>query len=114
MSKLFKLIIGVLFSAPILLWIIFMFISPFIQVKNSSNQLYGIQDLYPGPFGHFVLVLILIGATFGIILGILTFMGKGLPTNRKNLWGLLLVLGNVFVLPFYWYNILWKENNKGK
>lgn len=110
MSKSVKILLGILCISPILFWLIFMFQSPINQQAIPQDRLFEPTDLYSGILGELVIFGIIIGVALSIFFAIKSFMGKGVPEKQKNLWGVLLLFGNLFVLPFYWFLFIWKAN----
>lgn len=52
-----------------------------------------------------------------VVLGVLfifyflySLTSKNIPKDKKYLWAALLFFGHIFVMPFFWYHIFWKNN----
>jgi hypothetical protein len=97
-----KTAFAILSFAPILFWIAFMFVSPFLEESTQPQGLFTFWDLYPGTLGEITVFAILIGLFFSIYLAINVLRGNFAPTEKKKLWVALLILGNIIVLPFFW------------
>jgi hypothetical protein len=108
-SKSFKVNTGIFCIGPILLWLIFEIQSPFVEPNIPQNGLFETMDLYSGVLGHLAEIGIIVGIVVALVFGIRAFKGKDVPEGRAVLWGFLLLLGNVLVLPFFWYLCIWKD-----
>jgi len=97
-----KLVYGVLSIAPIATWLLFMFFSPFLQLETKSLALFTFWDLYPGAFGKLTMLAVAIGLIFALFLAFKVFQNHYVPKAKKIQWICLLVLANVFILPFFW------------
>ncbi len=97
-----KLVYGILSIAPIAIWLLFMFISPFLEQETQPQGLFTFWDLYPGVFGKITVFAVTIGLIFALFLAFKVFRNAFVPKEKKILWLCLLVPGNVFILPFFW------------
>jgi hypothetical protein len=50
------------------------------------------------------LVLVLIAAYLAML-----YRSTLVPSGRRTFWALVLLLGNVFALPVFWYVFLWRR-----
>jgi hypothetical protein len=41
------------------------------------------------------------------------FRSDRVPPDKKALWAVVLFLGNLFAMPFYWYSYMWPRRDKG-
>jgi hypothetical protein len=64
--------------------------------------------------GYFILLFIAHGITMLLMLGmpiyyiLHSYNNHQIPQDKKVLWALLLFLGNIIVMPVYWYLYMWK------
>ena len=93
---------AILSIAPISIWLLFSFISPFIGQGDNTKNLYTIMDIYPGLFGKITIFTLFVGFFFAIYLVIKVMRNNFVPKEKKYLWMFLLVFGSVIVLPFFW------------
>lgn len=42
------------------------------------------------------------------------FHGKVLDSEKRLLWSIVLLVGNVFTMPIYWYKHIWHAENEAK
>ena len=82
MKKNIKVTYGILSIAPIAIWLLFMFISPFIEQSTQPTGLYTAGDLYPGTLGKFTVLAILIGIFFALFLAIKVLRNKFVPKEK--------------------------------
>jgi len=93
---------AILSIAPISIWLLFSFISPFIGQDDNSKGLFTIMDLYPGLFGKITVFALFVGFFFAIYLAIKVLQNNFVPKEKKYLWVFLLVFGSIVILPFFW------------
>ena len=103
MKSIRQVLLSLLCVGPTALWIIFMFLSPFLPNDSNPNRLFDAGDLYPGVFGKITITFLVVGVITALAFALRACMGKGVPKRQAAVWGIALVLGNVFVLPFFWF-----------
>jgi hypothetical protein len=69
-------------------------------------------DFPPWPFialfaGHFFTMLFIVGLTIFYV--VYLFRTERVPQDKKALWAVVLLLGNMFAFPVFWYLFIWKE-----
>lgn len=91
-----KIIMFLINFLPIIFFIIAVYV---MFLKVSSDLLtYSLTILF------FVsLVALIIFYVFDV------YHNHTVNTNQKTLWTLVLIFGNIFIFPFYWYFHIWKE-----
>ena len=100
MNKVSKELIGILSFIPVIYFVFMM--------------MCWLMDLNFGTFDYIdQLHLSVLGLSFLLtaITLIHLFFSSSKPNNAKLLWTLVIVFGNMLVLPIYWYLIIWKEEN---
>lgn len=108
-STWFRFLAGVACILPIANAVIFNIISPSMD-HDDAQGLFTFWSLYPGVWGGITVGLIVIGLVISLLLILRILAGKSEPSlRRKAVWILLLVFGNVFVLPIYWFMFLRKS-----
>jgi len=90
-----------------------MIISPFLPQETQSQGLFTFLDLYPGVFGKITVYTVLIGLIFTLFLVIKVSGNAFVPKDKKTLWLVLLILGNVIILPFFWLICIRKQSVAG-
>lgn len=100
-----KVLLGFLSCWPIALLIFMLFV---FFVPSASAYL-----RYVIPYIDYIkLLLNVLGiATFGLLVGYHVYVVRDdmIPTNKKVLWIIALFVGNVFVMPFFWYHHIWRR-----
>ena len=102
MNSMKHLLLALACVGPIALWVIYMLVSPFLPADADANQLFSATDLYPGAFGKIILTVVFVGVTTALIFAVRVFNGKDVPKEQRTMWGVLLIFGNIVVLPFFW------------
>ena len=95
-SKTSKIIMFLINFLPVIFFIIAVYVM-FLTV-SSDLLTYSLTILF------FVsLVALIIFYVFDV------YHNNTVDTNQKTLWTLVLIFGNIFIFPFYWYLHIWKE-----
>jgi hypothetical protein len=102
MNSMKQLFLALACVGPIVLWVIYMLVSPFLPTDTPPNQLFNAGDLYPGVFGKITLAVVFVGFVTAIIFAVRVMLGRDVPKGEGTLWGVLLLLGNIIVLPIFW------------
>jgi hypothetical protein len=92
------------------LFFCFMFGTVFWAVTHEGTK--GGAKGMPWPFvllfaGHFFTMLFIVGLTVFYV--VYLFRTERVPQDKKALWAVVLLLGNVFAFPVFWYLFIWKE-----
>jgi len=110
-KKIAKLCMCVLILIPFLQGIfIMLFISSGENSRFINNPDYQFSGIYGtmldliAPTVSAILLVVLIN------LIVLHISGK-VPEKKKKLWSGLIVLGNIWAAPFFWYWYIWKEKS---
>jgi len=108
MTKASKKLLGLLSFVPIVLWLLNLPVAPFIPVEAPPDRLFTTMDLFPGLWGKVTLAAGVLGFLAALLLGISSFMGYRVPKDRRLFWGIVLIFGSLFALPFYWWFRVWR------
>ncbi len=108
-----KYFLGILSILPLLYIVVFfaLFISAFVHIASGGNPGSSFLVFFPTLIVvHFAMILLI----FGLIIYycILVMQNEMLDENKKLLWMVLIIIGNTFALPFYWYFHIYKQGNK--
>jgi len=76
--------LGILSITPLTIWLLFLFISPFLPQETPSKGLFTFWDLYPGTFGKITVCAIIVGLIFTLFLVIKVFGGAFVPKKKKK------------------------------
>ncbi len=111
MSKSIKVLLGIGTIWP-LIYMVFFFV--FIISSLSSMPLNGPPDVraFEDTFSaiillHLLTMLLVFGLTIFYMVNV--FRNDRVIKEKKTLWAVVLFLGNVLVMPFYWYHYIWSE-----
>ena len=114
MSKPVKIALAVLTAWPIVYMLGFtafvmsMFVGGARAVAHPPSE-------QPFGFGEFATIAVLHVTTMLIIFGLLVlyivhlFRSNVVDQDKKALWAVVLILGNMLAMPVYWYLFVWRE-----
>jgi len=60
---------------------------------------------------HILVMALVLGLTAFYIVHL--FRTDRVPTDKKALWAVVLLLGNLLAMPFYWYFYVWPKGDGG-
>ena len=110
--NIFKALIGLIILFPFFQGALFMlFVSTGELTKYMNNPNYEFTSIYKimenlmGPTVFMVLVVMLINLIY-------VYTTSKVPADKKKFWSGLIVVGNIWAAPFFWYWYIWKENTK--
>jgi len=101
-----KILLGILSFWPFLFFILF-FIGMFTMIGMSGPDEPPTASFGLMMAGYFITIVSIYGMMIYYIVNV--FMNNKLPSGKKALWAALLFLGNMMVIPFYWYFYIWCE-----
>lgn len=112
MSRVSKILLGILSFLPILL-VASLFIFMFAQFRTFIQW---DHDPEPGEVFSTFIPMFAIGILLSLVsLGVLIFFiihlikGKKMDGTEKAIWVLALILGGIICYPIYWYMKIWKD-----
>jgi hypothetical protein len=98
-----KIIYAAFSFVPVIIWFLFPILSPVIEPDAQTQGLFTFWDLYPGIFGKITMFAIMSGFAFAMFLSLKVFRNNFVPEEKKKKWVLLLVAGNIIILPLFWF-----------
>ena len=102
MRKTIKIIVGIATLLPLLYMIFFM-----LTVLGSVLQTIQIPFTILIPL-HLLTMIWLMGLMSFYLVNVLR--NDTLNTDKKILWVVVLIMGNMVAMPIYWYMCLWQQN----
>jgi hypothetical protein len=109
LKKNVKIIYGVFSFVPLIIWFLFPILAPILEPDTQLIGLNTFWDLYPGIFGKITMFAIMTGFAFALFLSLKVYRNNFVPEEKKKKWVLLLVAGNIIILPVFWYIYIRKQ-----
>ncbi|MHC4278212.1 MAG: hypothetical protein ACYSTI_12975 [Planctomycetota bacterium] len=106
MNKLIALVLAAVTVAPIFYFLLFA-LYPFLVPLGTPapTPLATILDLHM-VFSIWSLALLVFYVGY-------LLRSDEVPTDKRALWGVVLLLGNVLTMPFFWYFYIWRPMVRG-
>lgn len=108
MSKPVKILWAVLTLLPIAYFIFF------ISFMASVDQSIPAAEMNEKFKGVFLLYIASVSLMIALIISYLLYLFKSgvVPKEKKALWAVVLIAGNMFALPIFWFFYVWKAPAK--
>lgn len=102
--------IGFFTSLPIL-YLFYFFAVIIYMIFIHGKGLGGNFQIHPALIiiPHLAMMLLIICLLIFYI--IYLFKTERVPNDKKTLWAVVLFLGNIFAMPFFWYLYIWRKPN---
>lgn len=104
MSKSVKILWAVLTLLPIIYFIFF------ISFVSSLDQTQPAAELNEQLKNMFYLHIVSMSLMVALILSYVVYLFKSgvVPKEKRILWAVVLVAGNMFAMPFFWFFYVWR------
>lgn len=103
-----------------ILWLIFsilplMYFPYFLIQFSSLTDMSLSSEVRNSQLGKmFIFHILIILEAWVLVASYIIYLFKTsvVPKEKKTLWVIVLIFGNVFVMPVFWYLYVWRNNNK--
>ncbi len=111
-SKFFKVLFGIIITLPFFQGILIMlFLFTGENTKFIDNPDYEFSSIYKVMLDLIVPTLCVI--LFVILVNLIYLYSSGkVPKKKRSLWSGLIVVGNIWAAPLFWFWYIWNDNTK--
>ena len=103
MSKSVKIIWAILTLLPVAYFVFFV---SFVLSLDQSLPAAEMNEQFKGIFQlHIASISLMAALIFSYL--IYLFKSRAVPKDKKALWAVVLVVGNMFAMPFFWFFYVW-------